>query len=100
MTYSAQRLADLALPYFDDITDENDLNEYIEYLPHVDDWTKEDHLTQAIGDDTHDLLKNGNDEDLNWSEADVDELRDEDYYSRLDHIARLLAQAVLRRIYN
>ena len=99
ITPDADRFALLALPYFDDISDENELDEYIEYQQYQEDWTKEDRLTQALGDDMHDLLKNGNDEDLNWSEADVEELRDGDYYDDLDAIARLIAKKILSRIY-
>lgn len=100
--FNAARYATLAVPYFDhDITDETTMHEYIEdaHIPDMPDWTLEDNLTQAIGDDMHDLLKNGNDEELNWSEADVEALRQLDYYDRLDEIARLTAKAILTRIY-
>jgi hypothetical protein len=102
ITPDADSFIELALPYFDDISNENELDEYIEDDTAIDwpaDWTKEDILTQVIGNDVHDLLKNGNDEDLNWSEADVDELRDGNYYEDLDAIARLIAKKVLSRIY-
>ena len=95
------KLAERAIDryYDDDIVDENTLDEFIEYREYPDDWTKEDRLTQAIGDDIHDLLKNGNDEDLSWEEDEVEALRDGDYYDTLDKISRLIAQKLLARIY-
>lgn len=106
LTTEQLRLTDLAITnyYADELTDETTLNEYLEnwHTSQHDDenWTQEDHLTQALGDDMHDLLKNGNDEDLGWSEADVEILRDGDYYAHLDLIARTMARKILGRIYN
>ena len=97
------RLASLALPYFDDISDENELHEYLD--DSGIDFDENDTLLRridlALTDDIDDLLKNGNDEDLNWSEADVELLRsNNDYYMNLDLTCRLIAQKLHDRIYS
>ncbi|AVR56882.1 hypothetical protein PBI_TRISCUIT_7 [Microbacterium phage Triscuit] len=95
------RLADLALPYFlDDMPSETDMHEYIDdaHIDFDEDDTLHRRLATSLGEDMADLLHNGNDEDLNWSEADTEAVR-EDYYQNLDQIALILAGRILARIY-
>ena len=109
---NADRLAEQAIDryYDDDIYDHDTLTEYLGsyYSPGPDDLTQTDletpkelhqALKTALAADIHDLLHNGNDEDLAWSEADVDAIRAGDYYAGLEEICSLIAAKLIARIY-
>lgn len=102
-TLSLNRLAGLAYDnyYASEINDENTLHEYIEnaFTPEMQEKTTHTRLTQALNEDIHDLLNNGNDEDLGWSEEDTESLRDGDYYDNLSRLSSLLAAKIISRIY-
>lgn len=105
MTLNYDQLAERAIDryYDDDITDENTLMEYIDdshIYPTDDDWTLRDRFGMALAADLHDLLKNGNDEDLAWEEDEVEALRTQgDYHINLAKISQLIAEKLLTRIY-
>jgi hypothetical protein len=102
-TLDYDKLAERAIDryYDDDIYDHDTLSQYIEeaQLPPKDNQTMVDKLTDALGYDIKDLLDNGNDEDLAWSEADVEALRDGDYYDNLHKVCSLIASKLIARIY-
>lgn len=99
------RLAELATDnyYAYDITDENTLFEYLEDfgLPLNEEETVHSRLTRALSADIKDLLHNGNDEDLGWSEADTKTFQDDDdYYDNIDRLGSLIAAKLISRIHN
>lgn len=102
MTLNLDLLAESAIDryYDDDITDETTLFEFLDAYPaDDDDKTVHARLTDALADDIHDLLKNGNDEDLAWSEAAVTTIREGDYYANLTAICSTIATKLIARIY-
>lgn len=96
-------LATLALPYFDDITDETTMHEYIDdaHIDFDDDDTLHRRLATALGEDIVDLLHNGNGEDLDWTEGDEEDLLEltDEGYPHIDAIALLLSTSIIARIY-
>jgi hypothetical protein len=103
MTLYHDKLAERAIDYYyNDLTDENALHEYLEdnYTDYDEEVTVHHRLKEALCADIHDLLKNGNDEDLGWEEDEVQAIRDGDYYSQLDSICSFVATKLLERIYS